>query len=147
MWIKISSCSNIPSSLPHFFLLLLLQWDQLQIYSLTHNLCAILQSCCLLQGFPGGSVVKNGLPMQETQEIQVQSLGWEDPLGKGMTTHSNILAWKMPWTKDPGGLQSMGLQRVWHGWRDLEFMHAPYLSQKTSLIMWCLNNEQEKVRW
>ena len=50
--------------------------------------------------------------MQETQEIQVQFLGQEDPLEKGMATHSSILAWRIPWTEEPGGLQSMGLQRV-----------------------------------
>ena len=50
--------------------------------------------------------------MQETQEIQVQSLGQEDPLEKGMATRSSILAWRIPWTEEPGGLQSMGLQRV-----------------------------------
>ena len=55
-------------------------------------------------GFPGGSV-KN-LPAM--QEIQVRSLGWEDPLEKEMTTHSSILAWRIPWTEEPGGLQSMG---------------------------------------
>ena len=42
----------------------------------------------------------------------VQSLGWEDPLGKGIATHSSILAWRIPWTEDPGGLQSMGSKRV-----------------------------------
>ena len=47
-------------------------------------------------------------------ETRVQSLGWEDPLEKEMATHSNILAWKIPWTEEPGGLQSMGLQRVGH---------------------------------
>ena len=52
--------------------------------------------------------------MQETQEMQVQSLGWEDPLEKEMATHSSILAWEIPWTEEPGGLQSMGLQRVVH---------------------------------
>ena len=46
------------------------------------------------------------------QEIQVQSLGWEDPLKKEMVTHSSILAWEIPWTEKPGRLQSMGLQRV-----------------------------------
>ena len=46
------------------------------------------------------------------QETQVQSLGWEDPLEKGMATHSCILAWRMPWTEEPGGLQSMGPQIV-----------------------------------
>ena len=45
------------------------------------------------------------------QEAWVPSLGWEDPLGKGMATHSSILAWRIPWTEEPGGLQSMGLQR------------------------------------
>ena len=46
------------------------------------------------------------------QETQVQSLGQEDPLEEGVATHSSILAWRIPWTEDPGGLQSMGLQRV-----------------------------------
>ena len=48
------------------------------------------------------------------QETQVQSLGWKDPLEKGMATHSNILAWKIPRTEEPGELESMGLQRVRH---------------------------------
>jgi len=48
------------------------------------------------------------------QELQVLSLGWEDPLEKGMASHSRILAWEIPWTEDPGGLQSMGLQKVRH---------------------------------
>ena len=48
------------------------------------------------------------------QETQVWSLGQEDPLEKEMATHSSILAWKIPWTEDPGGLQSMGSQRVGH---------------------------------
>ena len=56
-------------------------------------------------GFPGGLVVKN-LSVQEMQETQVQSLGGEDPLEKEMATHSNTLAWRIPWTEKPGGLQS-----------------------------------------
>ena len=52
-------------------------------------------------------VVKNLPAMQETK---VRSLGWEDPLEKGLDTHSSILAWRIPWTEEPGGLQSMGLQ-------------------------------------
>ena len=47
-------------------------------------------------GFPGGTVVKNLPAKQEMQETQVQSLGWEDPLEKGMATHSSILAWRIP---------------------------------------------------
>ena len=56
-------------------------------------------------------MVKNSPAMQETW---VPSLGQEDPLKKGMATHSSILAWRIPWTEEPGGLQSMGLQRVRH---------------------------------
>jgi len=48
------------------------------------------------------------------QETQVWSLNWEDPLEKEMTTHSSIFALEIPWTQEPGGLQSMGLQRVGH---------------------------------
>ena len=48
------------------------------------------------------------------QEMQVWSLGWEDPLEKGMATRSSILTWKIPWTEEPGGLQFMGLLRVRH---------------------------------
>ena len=51
--------------------------------------------------------VKNTPAMQKTQEIWVQSLNQEDPLEKGMATHSSILAWRIPWTEEPGGLQSM----------------------------------------
>ena len=52
--------------------------------------------------------------MQEAQETQVQSFGQEDPLEKGMETHSSILARRIPWTEEPGGLQSAGSQRVRH---------------------------------
>ena len=55
--------------------------------------------------------IKNLPAMQETR---VQSLGWKDPLEKGMATHSSILAWKIPWAEELGRLQSMGLQRVRH---------------------------------
>ena len=65
--------------------------------------------------------------MQETQQIQVQSLGQEDPLDEEMATHSSILAWKIPWTEEPGGLQSMGSQRSGHDER---------LSRAQHLILW-----------
>ena len=55
--------------------------------------------------------VKNLPAMRETQ---IRSLSWEDPLEKGKATHSSILAWRIPWTEEPGGLQSMGSQRVRH---------------------------------
>ena len=65
----------------------------------------------MLYNFPDGSAVKNFPAMQE---IWVPSMGREDPLGKEMVTHSSFLAWKMPWTEEPGRLQSMGSQRVGH---------------------------------
>ena len=60
-------------------------------------------------GFPGGSVVKNPPAMQETW---VLSLGCEDPLGEEMATHFSILAWRIPWTGEPGGPQSIWSQRI-----------------------------------
>ena len=56
-------------------------------------------------------MVKN---LPTLREAWVRSLGWEDPLEKRMATHSSILAWRIPWTEEPGGLQSMGSQRVGH---------------------------------
>ena len=66
------------------------------------------ESKCLFR-FPSASAVKN---LSATQETQVRSLGWEDPLKVSTAIHSNILAWRIPWTEEPGGLQSMGSQRV-----------------------------------
>ena len=66
-------------------------------------------------GFPGSSVVKNPSVVQESQEsqeTQVQSLGWKGSLKEGIPTYSSILAWRIPWTEEPGELQSMGSQRV-----------------------------------
>ena len=65
-------------------------------------------------GFPGGSAVKHLPAMQETQETWVQSLGQEDPLEEEMATHSSILTWRIPWTEEPGRLQSMGSHRIRH---------------------------------
>ena len=61
--------------------------------------------------FPAGSDGKASATMRETW---VRSLGWEDPLEKEMATHSSILAWRIPWMEEPGGLQSTGSQRVGH---------------------------------
>ena len=65
-----------------------------------------------LEELPHGSEVKYLPAVQEVQEMQVRSLGQEDPLEEEMATHSNILAWKLPWTEEPGGLQSIGSQIV-----------------------------------
>ena len=64
------------------------------------------------------------------RETQVRSLGWEDPLEKEMATHSSILAWKIPYMEDPGGLQSTGSQRVGHNWESS-------LSPSCPLSQWC----------
>ena len=65
--------------------------------------------------------------MQETQETQVRSLSWEDPLEKGRATHFNILARRIPWAEEPGGLQSIGSHRVGHNRSDLAHTYAPSL--------------------
>ena len=68
------------------------------------NLCVKMMSLV-------AQLVKN---LPTVQETRVPSLGWEDPLEKEIATHSSILGWKISWTEEPGGLQSMGLQRVGH---------------------------------
>ena len=65
----------------------------------------------LLRWFGKARIVKN---LPAIQETQARSLGWEDPLEKRMATHSSILAWRIAWTEEPGGLQPMGSQRVGH---------------------------------
>ena len=68
------------------------------------NRCELENNNRIVKGFPGGRI---RLPMQETW---VSSLGWDDPLGEEMATHSSILAWRIPWAEEPGGLQSLGSQ-------------------------------------
>ena len=64
-------------------------------------------------GFPGGASGQEPT-CQCRRQKRVLSVGWEDPLEEVMATHSSILAWKIPWTKEPGGLESIGSQRVGH---------------------------------
>ena len=72
----------------------------------------------LLRTSPVAQLVKN---LPAVQETWVQSLGWEGPLEKEMATHSSILAWRIPWTEEPGGLQSTGSQRVRYSWTTSTF--------------------------
>ena len=72
-------------------------------------------------GFPGASVVKNLSAVQEPQETQVRSLGQEDPLKEGMATHCSILAWRIPWTEEPGRLQCT-VHRVVKSWTRLMWL-------------------------
>ena len=75
-------------------------------------------------GFQGGSVVKNLPAMQEMQEMQVRSLGWEDVLEEGMATHSSILARKIPWTEELHGLQPIGVTKSQTQLSDCAYTHT-----------------------
>ena len=87
--------------------------------------------------------VKNPPAMRETW---VQSLGWEDPLEEGMAIYSSILAWRMPWTEEPGGLQSMGSQRVGQTER-LSTQSLQAMSSPTLPIYSCCLFFQIKFYW
>ena len=89
-------------------------------YETSFDMCCIYQFLCIshVQNIYTNMVaqtVKNPPSMQETW---VQSLGWKDPLEKEMATHSSILAWEIPWTEEPGGLQSVGSQKSQTGLSD-----------------------------
>ena len=77
--------------------------------------------------------------------MQVQSLGLEDPLDEGMATHCSILAWRIPWTEEPGWLQSMRLQRIRHDCSDLARMHCFYLSHFLRLKAVCASHTSENL--
>jgi len=95
----------------------------LKWYTKVHGLNfepGFLNSKLIIFDFPGGSdgkvsVYNAGDPLVLLPNL-VQSLGWEDPLEKEMAIHSSTIAWKIPWTEEPGRLQSMGSQRVGHDW-------------------------------
>ena len=86
-------------------------------------------------GFPYGTSGKEPACQCRRHETQVQSLGREDPLENGMATHSSILAWRIPWTEEPGGLQSMGSHRVRHNWSNLAHMHTHKRTHAHRLVL------------
>ena len=92
-------------------------------------------------------MVRNLPAMQETW---IQSLGWEDPLEKGMATHSSILAWRIPWTEEPGGILSMGLQRIRHDWatNTFTFIYIEVRVQETPKIYkkGCIDREKKTLK-
>ena len=95
--------------------------DQSQSLS---ELCDLSErASATVQGFPGGSVVKNPITIQKMQEMLVRSLSWEDPLEKGMATHPSILVWETSWTEEPGRLWSIGSQRGRQDWGDWALTH------------------------
>ena len=70
------------------------------------------------------------------RETWVRSLGWEDPLEESMATYSSILAWRIPWREEPGGLESRGLQRVGHNWAtSLHFTSLSQKKKRTNILM------------
>ena len=84
-------------------------------------------------------VVKNSPAIAGNLRKQVQSLGWEDPLEEEMTIHSSILAWRIPWTEEPGRLQSMRLQRIKHDWSNLAcicIVEANKICMMNYIILW-----------
>ena len=106
-------------------------------------------------GFLVAQMVKNLPAMQETW---VPSLGWEDPLEKGMDTHSRILAWRIPWAEEPGRQQSMGSQRVRYGWATntvllphihrrvkLDYQHVPSEKITGDLPYWIGKNNVQFI--
>ena len=76
-------------------------------------------------GFLGGTHGKESASAGDVRDMS-WSQGWEDPLEEGMATHSSIVAWRVPWTEEPGGLQSMGPKRVGHDWSGLACTY-PYI--------------------
>ena len=91
-------------------------------------------------------VVKNPPVNGGDIKTWVRSLGQEDPLEEAMATHSTILAWRIPCTEEPGGLHSMGLQRVSHDWSDLACMHIDTLTAMSANYLLSLLREKKKTQ-
>ena len=86
-------------------------------------------------------LVKNLPAMEETQETWIQSLGWKDPLEEEMSIHPSILAWRIPWTEELGGLQSTGLQRVGHDWANIHLLYI--LANCLTALSTCSNSKSK----
>ena len=108
------------------------------LYTPKGGLCIFYYLPYYWWGFPVAQTVKNLPAMQETW-------GWKDPLEKGMATHSSILAWRIPWTEDPGGLQSMGSERFGHDWASITFTFHT-INRKASLFLPHFPNLQLRVQ-
>ena len=84
--------------------------------------------CSFVWSISNGSMVKKQLAKQDTEETRVWSLGQEDPLEEKMAIHSSTFAWKLPWTDEPGGLQSMMSQRIGHDWAQGHSCHILWMT-------------------
>ena len=139
-WLTVLCPFQVYSRVVQFYVILF----PFRIFREQSSLCYTTGSClsvlnlamCMCEGFPSGSVVKNLCALQEIQGTWVWSLGWEDPLEEEMATHSSILAWKIAWPQKPGGLQSMGSQRVGHGWAQLSTVHGSEAQISFVWIIW-----------
>ena len=105
--IELFLCPGCWDTLPSF-----LNWKSLLICDQSSVIPFFLPHCTLTHW--ASLVAQTVKRLPTVREIRVRSLVWEDPLEKEMATHSSTLAWKIPWTEEPGRLQSMGLQRVGH---------------------------------
>ena len=124
-------------------------WRANTVYLLRYNYLRLLFLMVVTTNQKGASLmaqqVKNPLAMQETQEMQFGSLGQEDSLQEEMATHSSILAWEIPRTEEPGGLQSVGSQRVRHNWVTKPTVSIKTTSHRHFIIQkieqkWCYSN-------
>ena len=117
---------------------LLGKWPTSKIF--TVNFPSVWRDLDGIQAVKDMCLVKMGkqLLFRGIQETWIQSLGWEGPLEKGMTTHSSILARRFPWTEEPGGLLSMGSQRVGHDWgtnTHQSFTHLQFSKHEQSTVL------------
>ena len=110
------------------FFVLVFRWSVIVSFPRLNMLCFVV----LLLYIPGGSMLKIRLPVQETQETRVWSLGREDPLEEEMAPPSSILVWRMPWTEEPGRLQSMRLQTQMQSNQSIT-LHPLFLQENDSL--------------
>ena len=121
-----------PSTKCNFLCWILKTFPTMSPFSSNPILCFYSAPCtfsvCSVSKDPGVFLVAQTVKkLPAMQETQVWSLGWEDPLEKGMATHSRILAWKTPWTEESGGPQSTVLQRVGHDWAIKYYPHGAIL--------------------
>ena len=111
-------------------------YQRTAIYLLLHCLEIIAVVYSLAGASQVAVMVKNPLPMKETQEMQVWPLGQENPLEEEVATHSSILAWRIPWTEEPGGPQSIGLQsQTWPKWPNTPTL-TTHIKLRSSFSTW-----------
>ena len=104
-----------------------------------HRCLSVILKKCL-----GAQTVKHLPAMWETR---VPSLGWEDPLEKELATHSSMLAWKISWREEPGGMQSMGSQRVGHNWETNTYLLTYLFNPYAPLKPLTLTHSPESLLW